>query len=50
MWKIIGICLKTGKRVEVATAENPAEREMILREERKNYRRLFSVRIAMAKA
>ena len=50
MWKIIGICLKTGKRVDVATAENEAERAMILSEERKNYRRLFSVRIAMAAA
>lgn len=45
MWKIIGICPATGKRVEIATAENPTEREMILSEEKKNSRRVYSVRI-----
>ncbi len=47
MWKIIGICLKTGRRVEVATAENDAERRLILQQERRNYKDLVSVRIAM---
>ena len=50
MWKIIGICLKTGKRVEVATAENDAERRLILQQERRNYRDLVSVRVCMAAA
>ena len=50
MWKIIGICFKTGRKVEVATAENEAERLMILREEARNYRRLFSVRVCVAAA
>lgn len=50
MWKIIGICLKTGLRVEVATAENDAERRLILQQERRNYRDLVSVRIAMVTA
>ena len=50
MWKIIGICFKTGKKVDVATADNESERRMILREEVNNYRRLFCVRICVATA
>ena len=50
MWKIIGICLKAGKRVEVATAENDAERRLILQQERRNYRDLVSVRVCMVAA
>ena len=50
MWKIIGICLKTGKRVEVATAENDTERRLILQQEARNYRALVSVRVCMAAA
>ncbi|HQT97781.1 MAG TPA: hypothetical protein PK416_07880 [Thermodesulfobacteriota bacterium] len=50
MWKIIGICLKTGRRVEVATAENDAERRLILQQEARNYRALVSVRVCLAAA
>ena len=50
MWKIIGICLKTGKWVEVATAENAAERRLILQQEARNYRALVSVRVCMVPA
>lgn len=50
MWEIFGIDLKTGKRVKVATAENNAERQLILQQERCNYRELVSVRVCMAAA
>jgi len=50
MWEIFGIDLKTGKRVKVAVAENPAERRLILQQEARNYRALVSVRVCMAPA
>ena len=37
MWRIIGTDKVTMRVVEVTVADNPAERRMILREERKNY-------------
>jgi len=37
MWRIIATDKITGKTVEVTVADNPAERRMILREERRNY-------------
>ena len=37
MWTIIGVDKVTGKLVEVTTADNPAEKEIILRQEARNY-------------
>lgn len=48
MWEITGICKKTGKRVDVATATNEEERRTILREEERNYSDLRAVRVRVA--
>lgn len=37
MWRIIGDDKVTGELVEIATADNPAEKKMILRQEAGNY-------------
>jgi hypothetical protein len=37
MIRITGIDPATGKRVDVATADNETERDMILKEEARNY-------------
>ena len=37
MWTIVGVDKVTGKLVEVTTADNPAEKEIILRQEARNY-------------
>jgi hypothetical protein len=47
MWRIIGVDKVTMKVVEVTTADNPAERRMILREERRNYDDLRAVPLRM---
>ena len=43
MWTIIGYDKVTGKLVEVTTADNPAEKEIILRQEARNYDDLRAV-------
>ncbi len=43
MWRVIGVDRRTGKLVEVSTADNFAEKEMILREEARNYDDLRAV-------
>ena len=43
MWTIIGHDRVTGKLVEVTTADNPAEKEIILRQEARNYDDLRAV-------
>jgi hypothetical protein len=48
MWRIIGVDKVTMKVVEVTTADNPAERRMILREERRNYDDLRAVPLRVA--
>jgi hypothetical protein len=47
MWEITGICKTTGKRVHLATADNPTERAMILDQERKEkkYEKVEAVRV-----
>jgi hypothetical protein len=47
MWRIIATDKITGKLVEVTVADNPAERRMILREERRNYDDLRAVPLRM---
>jgi len=47
MWRIIATDKITGKIVEVTIADNPAERRMILREERHNYDDLRAVPLRM---
>jgi hypothetical protein len=43
MWRIIGTDKVTLKLVEVTTADNPAEKEIILRQEARNYDDLRAV-------
>jgi hypothetical protein len=43
MWIIVGEDRKTGKTVEVATADNETEKKMILQEEARNYKDLRAV-------
>jgi len=43
MWRIIGVDKVTFKLVEVTTADNPAEKEIILRQEARNYDDLRAV-------
>ena len=43
MWRIVATDKITGRTVELAIADNPAERRMILREERRNYDDLRAV-------
>lgn len=43
MWTIVGVDKVTGKLVEVTTADNPAEKEIILRQEARNYDDLRAV-------
>jgi len=43
MWKIVGYDKVTGKLVEVTTADNPAEKTIILRQEAGNYDDLRAV-------
>jgi hypothetical protein len=43
MWRIVGIDRITKKLVEVTTADNPAEKEIILRQEARNYDDLRAV-------
>jgi hypothetical protein len=47
MCRIIATDKITGKIVEVTVADNPAERRMILREERHNYDGLRAVPLRM---
>jgi hypothetical protein len=47
MWRIIANDKITGKLVELAIADNPAERRMILREEARNYDDLRAVPLRM---
>jgi hypothetical protein len=49
MWRIVGVDRITKKLVEVATADNPAEKTIILRQEAKNYDdlRAVSMRLPM---
>ena len=47
MWRIIGTDRITKKLVEVTTADNPAEREIILRQEAKNYDDLRAVSLRL---
>jgi len=48
MWRIIANDKITGKLVELAIADNPAERRMILREEARNYDDLRAVPLRVA--
>ena len=43
MWRIIATDKITGRIVEVAVADNPAEKEIILRQEARNYDDLRAV-------
>jgi len=43
IWRIIGTDKITLKTVEVTTADNPAEKEIILRQEARNYDDLRAV-------
>jgi hypothetical protein len=43
IWRIIGTDKVTLKLVEVTTADNPAEKEIILRQEARNYDDLRAV-------
>ena len=45
MWRIYGVDKVTGEVVDVAIADNPAEKGIILRQEEKNYHGLKAVRI-----
>jgi hypothetical protein len=47
MWRIVATDKITGRTVELAIADNPAERRMILREERRNYDDLRAVPLRM---
>jgi hypothetical protein len=47
IWRIIGTDKVTMKVVEITVADNPAERRMILREERRNYDDLRAVPLRM---
>ena len=47
MWRIVATDKITGRTVELAIADNPAERRMILREERHNYDDLRAVPLRM---
>ena len=47
MWRIVGTDKVTMKVVEITIADNPAERRMILREERRNYDDLRAVPLRM---
>jgi len=47
MWRIVGVDKVTMKLVEVTTADNPAEKRIILREERHNYDDLRAVPLRM---
>jgi hypothetical protein len=47
IWRIVGIDKVTNKLVEITIADNPAERRMILREERHNYDDLRAVPLRM---
>jgi hypothetical protein len=47
MWRIVGTDKVTKRLVEVTVADNPAERRMILREERHNYDDVRAVSIRM---
>ena len=50
IWRIIGTDKVTMKVVEVTVADNPAEKEIILREERRNYDDLRAVPLWMPMA
>ncbi len=47
IWQIVATEKTTGKRVHLATADNERERDMILREERKDkaYKKVEAVRV-----
>lgn len=47
IWRIVGTDKVTKRLVEVTVADNPAERRMILREERHNYDDLRAVPLRM---
>jgi hypothetical protein len=47
IWRIVGVDRITKKVVEVATADNPMEKEMILRQEARNYDDLRAVSLRM---
>ncbi len=47
MWRIVGIDRITKKLVEVTTADNPAEKRIILRQEARNYDDLRAVSLRM---
>jgi hypothetical protein len=47
MWRIIANDKITGRTIELAIADNPAERRMILRQERHNYDDLRAVPLRM---
>lgn len=48
MWRIVGTDKITKRLVEVTVADNPAERRMILREERHNYDDLRAMPLRMS--
>jgi hypothetical protein len=47
MWRIIATDKITGRIVEVAVADNPAEKEIILRQEARNYDDLRAIPLRM---
>jgi hypothetical protein len=47
MWRIVGVDKVTLKTVEVTTADNPAEKEIVLRQEKHNYDDLRAVPLRM---
>ena len=47
MWRIIGVDKFTKRVVDVAIADNAAEKRIILREERCNYEFIWSVPIRL---
>ncbi len=50
MWRIVGLCKKTLRFTEVATASSPAEKERILDEEREAYWGLTAIPIHLRTA
>jgi hypothetical protein len=50
MWRLIGLCKKTLRMVEVAIATCPEERERILSEESGNYYGLKAYKIRLVAA
>ena len=48
MWRIVGVDKITKKTVDIATADNIAEKRIIMRQEYKNYDCLNAVRINMS--